>query len=358
MPIDIENKLKSIMNTQKIKNLSLVLLSSIAIISCDDDENTDNPIIVDETIEIPEQIEFTNAGFYPEGIDYNNNTNDFFVGSVLQGEIGTIDPETGTYETFITREDDPNLVSVTGIFTDEDNNRLLAASGNPGLAGIDDSVAQVAYLGIYDLETAEVIAGIDLTLAFPEGQAFVANDIAIGPNRNIFVTDSFSPVIYQVDGTTFEASVFINGGDDFTPVPNGFGLNGLVYTNGNLIACKTDDGTLIRIPLDTPEDYQIVDIDMDFIGADGLELTSEGDIVVVNNGFAGDATGTYLLNSTDDWVSATVTAQDLVSSTATTFPTTATLAADGEIYAVNSYFSLLFAGDTSQETFSIVRANL
>ena len=161
---------------------------------------------------------------------------------------------------------------------------------------------------------------------------------------------------YKVDGSTLEASIFVNGGDDFTPTPGGFGLNGIVYVNDSLVVGNTDSGILYRIPLEDPTTFEAITIDTTFGGVDGLEVDANGEIVIVRNGFAEAEAGLYSIASTDGWNSATVTSTELLNAAA--FPTTATLAADGNIYAVNAYFSVLFDDDETnngQETFSIVR---
>lgn len=328
----------------KRQKTTLLLLSSLfGLHACGGNNGSGNDISIPETITILE------TGLFPEGIDYNATTNEFLVGSITRSEVGIVDPETGTYIPFV---NDDGLASVTGVNIDEERNRLLAVSGNLGFsANSETNPGSLAYLGIYDLETGEIIRGLSLHELLADGSAAFANDIATDAEGNIYVTDSFSPVIYKVDGTSLEASIFINGGDDFSAGEGQFGLNGIVFIDDSLVVCKLDDGALFKIPLDTPENYIKIDAPI-FVGADGLEVDQNGDIVLVENGF-GINPGTHVLTSDDGWESASVRSSFAVE--ADKFPTTATLANDGNVYVINAYLTMALNGDFTQETFTILR---
>jgi len=332
------------MKRLKSQKPALLLLSSILILqACDGDNNST------QNVDIPETITISETGLHPEGIDFNNDTNEFVVGSITRSEVGIVDAETGAYIPFI---NDPALASVTGVFTDETRNRLLAVSGNLGFSvNSESNPAQLAYLGIYDLETGELINGSSLQELLPEGSSSFGNDIAVDNEGNIYVTDSFSPVIYKVDATSFEASIFVDGGNDFSADPGNFGLNGIVFIDDSLVVNKLDDGALFRIPLTDPENFTRIDAPV-FIGADGLEVDENENIVLVENGL-GENFGTHVLTSTDDWFSATITSSFSVNQDS--FPTTAALASDGNVYVLNAYLSRALDGDFTQETFTILR---
>lgn len=329
-----------------ILKINLLIISLLSLSAFQKQENNK----ITPMNSIPEVITISEKGLYPEGIEFDHKTGQFIVGAMAKSEVGRIDPKTGGYTTFIT---DENLAGVTGVLTDEKRNRLLVISGDLGFSTNSKGPGSTAYLGIYNLETGERIKGVDLKTLFPQGTPVFANDIAIDPNGNIYVTDSFAPVIYKVDSTSFEASIFVNGTEQFTPAPNGFGLNGIIYANGNLIAGKTDNGFLFKIPVSNPTGFTKIEAPA-FVGVDGLELTKDGKIALVENSL-GDKPGVHLLTSSDDWKRATLEASYEVSKDK--FPTTAALANDGEVYVINAYLSKALNGDLSQDSFSIVKTN-
>ena len=335
-----------ISNTNKF--LLSLLVGAASLQSCSSDDDSNNTTV--QELNLPETITINEAGLFPEGIDFNNNTNEFLVSSFELGSVGTINAETGEYTAFV---QDENFVNVAGIFTDEVRNRLLVVSG-------DVANGNLAYLGIYNLETgAPITDGIFLNNLLDEDSGSFGNDITVDEEGNIYVTDSFSPVIYRVDATTFEPSILVNGGDAFSAINDGpgFALNGIVYLNGDLIVNVLNQGTLFKVPVNAPEDYTLIDAPL-FFGGDGLEVDADGNIVIVDNGFSAEdrGTGAYTLSSTDGFDTATISSSFLIDSTS--FPTTAALASDGNIYVVNAYLtsSATLGGEGTQETFTILRA--
>ena len=320
-----------------------LLIGTLLATGCEDDDVTPPSF--------RPEINISEPSLYPEGVDYDPTRQTFLVGSFRRGEIGTLDSATGAYARLV---NDPQLVSVTGILVDAENNRLYAASADAGLAersGPDGTTAGThAYLGVYDLRTGERLRGIDLKSLTPGAGAF-PNDLALTPDGSLYLTDSFSPVIYRIETGSFAATVFVNGGEDFTPTPGGFGLNGIVALGNDLLVAKTDDGTLWRVPLTTPTDYTRVIADT-LPGVDGLELDAAGNLVAVLNGLTPSA-GVVTLRSLDGYLIANVI--DRVSSTADAFPTTAALAEDGEVYYLESYLSRTLMGDFSREDFALKR---
>ena len=113
---------------------------------------------------------------------------------------------------------------------------------------------------------------------------------------------------------------------------------------------------MFKIPVAAPETYTQIASDVDYISADGMEVTAGGNIAVLVNGNGVDpSSGVYEITSSDDWNSVTEVS-NVALSTDEFFATTVTLASDGSLYVVNARLDLFLAGDLTQETFSIVRA--
>lgn len=333
------------MKTSKIKQAIFALLALILVQSCNNDDDNTVPLAA-----IPEVITISDAGLFPGKFDFNLKRNQFVVGSLTRSEVGLVNPQTGAYTTFVT---DSNLALVTGIHSDHKNNRLLVASGDFNLSLNSVGLGQVAYLGIYNLTTGEKISGVNLKEVIPDAPFVFANEIAVDDNANIYITDSFSPVIYKVDGSTYQPSMFLDGGSAFENVPGGGGLalNGMVYVDGALVLAKTDSGELFRIPLNDPTNFVTINVPL-YLGIDGLELKSDGSIVLVETGI-GPHTGARILSSSDNWFSA----QEIDSYTIPDgeFPTSSAVAYDGEVYILTSHLSKLTSGDVMHADYNIYR---
>lgn len=294
---------------------------------------------------LPTTIDFTRTSLYPEGVAFDARNLRFFVSSLRFGTIGQVSPG-GVYSPFIT---DERFVSTIGLESDAARQRLLVAVSDPG-AGEKSSPAtagKLAALGIYDLQAGSVIHFVDLAALRPEGRHF-ANDIALDPQGNAYVTDSFSPVIYKVDPEG-NASVFVEL-PAFATVPGQFGFNGIVYhPHGYLLVGHSQNKQIVRISLSNPEEYQVVQLDTPYQGPDGLLLSQDGiQLVVVDN------QGGQVLSfrSSDAWGSGT-----FVESYATgaVNPTSVT-GYKGQVFVLYSYLSRLFAGNASpQSVFTIQR---
>ena len=152
--------------------------------------------------ELPDAIVAERISFHPEGIEWDAANERFLTGSLTEGTIFEI-ADDGAVTPFI---EDENLTATIGIHIDEENERLLVCNSDPAAFG-DPSVTGIAQLGIFDLNTGELLHFLDLGALLPEGRHF-CNDVTVDADGNAYVTDTFSPVIYQVtpDG---EVSVFV-----------------------------------------------------------------------------------------------------------------------------------------------------
>jgi hypothetical protein len=240
----------------------------------------------------------------------------------------------------------------TGILVEESRNRLLVVCGDFGYSRTSVGFAQSAYLGVYNLETGAKIAGVNFKDLFaPDSQSFTS-EIAVDDNGDIYVTESKGTYIYKIDGTTYEASIFLDGGSDFEPVsPVFFGLNGIVFIDDYLVVGKTDEGLLFKVPLADPTNYTTIQAPI-FVGSDGLELTNDGDILLVETGL-GNHAGTQLLRSTDDWETAVVL--ETTDIPAEEFPTSSALANDGSLYVLTSNSTQINVGNFNHENFNIYK---
>jgi sugar lactone lactonase YvrE len=169
---------------------------------------------------LPDEILMERTNFAPEGIEYDAEAGHFLVSSLAEGTIFAV-ADDGTLTPFV---EDENLVSSVGLEVDEAGGRLLVANSNFAAAGVEEPAAGV---GIYDLETGELIQYVDLLPLAPDEDHFI-NDLTVDADGNIYATDSSTPVIFKIDPEG-EASVFVE--DERFSSPR-FGLNGIVYHPG------------------------------------------------------------------------------------------------------------------------------
>lgn len=270
----------------------------------------------------PTLITLKAPGSLPEGVEYDTKNKRFLVGSLSEGTVFTVAND-GTRKPFI---QDPDLKSSVGIEVDEERNRLLVA--NSDSAVFRGQSAGQAKLGIYDLTSGKRLAMVDLTSAGPaDAKSHFANDVTVGKDGSIYVTNSMARVVYKVDPKN-SVSVIL---------PNTFGagqvmLNGIVFhPSGYLLAAESTAGDIYKVPLSNPGSFTKVKLPEPVTGADGIVWHPDGRLIVVRN----DASRSVVaLKSTDEWATAKVDARGQFG----TQGTTAAVNDDG-VYVVQPFFA-------------------
>jgi len=326
-----------------MKNTILIAAFAILFMSCDSEKK-----MGETSVSLQSKYTITDVGLYPEGIDYDTKNEKFLFSSLHKGAVYALNAK-GELSVFATSS---KLVLPTGVYTDEARNRLIVANANLGISlkSTEGSAGSVATVSIFNLTSGELIKEIDLKNFTPNAGS-CPNDIAVDANGNIYITDSFSPVIYKLD-TNYVASIFATN-TLFQPKPNEFGLNGIVFhPDGYLLVAKTDTSKLLKITLSNPENITEV-TGTAFSAPDGIELDKNNNLVVVENGLA--LGKTYTLSSKNNWTSASQISETSIGKEE--FPTTAALASDGNVYVISSKLGKLLSGDKSQSAYAIQRIN-
>ncbi|OGX85286.1 SMP-30/gluconolactonase/LRE family protein [Hymenobacter glacialis] len=318
----------------------LLLLSS-----CSDD---DNEVMAPAA---PAVITFTQAGLYPEGVQYDAPNSRFLVTSLTTGRVGQVKDD-GTYSTAF--PDDPRLVSAIGAYLDNASgrNRLLVAISDPGANQQRSTAAtrgKLARLAIFNNANATAAPTIVELGSLRPNLAHFANDVAVDAQGNAYVTDSFSNLIYKIDPQN-TATVFLEDATRLAPPAAGaFGLNGIVFhPDGYLLVAKSDNGALYKVPLNAPNTFTQVTTTQNLSAADGLLLQDNNTLQVVSNAQA----RVFRLATTNGFTAATLSGTFV---TQPQFPTTLARR-DGASYVLYANLDKLFGGQTpAVSQFSINR---
>ena len=292
-------------------SVSFLFLGALAMTACEDHRDSPNA-------SFPDRINFTAQRQYPEGITYSGQLAQFLVSSVTQGKVGTVNTA-GQYADLLM---DDQLISAMGMKAVGE--RLLVCNGDQGISvkSTSESAFHTAKLFVFNLNTRQIERRVDLGALLP-GVRHLANDLAYDPQGNVYVTDSFAPVVYKVtsDG---QASILVNN-DRFAG--QGFNLNGIVYhPDGYLIVVKTNEGKLFKIDLKNGNAISEVG-NLTLNGGDGMTLLN-GDVYVVT----GSGSKVSQVRSTDGWQTATLVKED----TDGYFQATTNVAVNGSIYTLNA----------------------
>ena len=136
-----------------------------------------------------------------EGVAFDLVDKSFYVSSVHKRKIVKYDAK-GKQTDFV-REAQDGIWSVFGLKVDSKNRLLYACSGTlKQTSGIDSTEFGKSGLFIYDLTNGKLINKIILT----DEKQHLLGDLAIGPNGEVFTTDSDANIIYKLssDGKNLE----------------------------------------------------------------------------------------------------------------------------------------------------------
>ena len=201
----------------------------------------------------------------PEGVAFDQQSKAFFVSSTADGAIyrGTLD--SSTVSPFIS-----GAAGKAAVGLKVQGGKLYVAGGPTGS------------ITVYDLATRQVVA------QFQTGTGGFLNDLVVTGRGDVFVTDSFRPVLWHVTAEQVSAGSGTPQALDVSEIPfepsGQFNLNGIVSRGSHrLVVVDTNSGKLFRIELDA-DLSSIRAIDeiqgATVLGGDGL-LLDRGRLVVV-----------------------------------------------------------------------------
>jgi hypothetical protein len=270
----------------------------------------------------PSSYTLPGSAVFPEGVAYQPTTGTFFVSSTTDGSILRGNVMEPAASPFISGGG--VQFSAIGVKVD-DAGRLIVAGGVTG------------EVRVYDAVTGTPIR------TFTTGAGGFLNDIAVAKNGDLFVTDSFRPVLWRVPAAEIhsgaaepaEAWLDLTGSIPYTA--GQFNVNGIVATDSgkHLLVSQSFTRQLFRIDIATKSVTE-VDLGGQAVAGDGLALL--GRILYAGEPFLHQVAKVSL---SGDLSSGTV----LSRTTNASFLTPTTLAvASGRLLVVNSQFERLFGG--------------
>ncbi len=252
-----------------------------------------------------EAFELPGDNTYPEGVAYAEDIGAFFVSGAGSGAIYRVDVATGEVTTVL----EPGRAQFTTIGLAVDGDTLWVAGGMSGeLLRFDDIGA----------ETFESGAGPSASFMAPYAESTFLNDVVVGPDGTVYVTDSRQPFLFHLPPGETEFVPFVGFVDTPLEYTEGFNANGIVMSEdgSTLLVIQANVGRLFRIDVETEE---VTEVDLGgttLPGGDGMVLDGRT-LYVVQNGAdqisvveLGEdlSTGTVERTITDDRLASSATA--------------------------------------------------
>jgi sugar lactone lactonase YvrE len=211
------------------------------------------------------------SGNNPEGVAWDNQSGAFFVGTVGTGVIYRATLSDTTLTPFITP--DPALPADSAVGMKVSQGKLYVAGGATGS------------IYVYDIATGAQLA------RFETGAGGFLNDLVVTKRGDVYVTDSFRPMLWHVSPAMVMAASgtpeAINVGPEIAYTAGQFNLNGIVSRHGGrqLIVVNSATQSLFRINFNKndPSARAITMIDAPLLGGDGLLIDRDRLLEVTGN---------------------------------------------------------------------------
>ena len=327
-----------------MKKSILPLLSFILFIqSCGDREAEIN-------LDQPEKITIAGKNIFPEGIAYDKARNSLLLSSYGNGDIYSYNLSSDQLKVLIS---DALLVGPEALSIDRQKNILYVANGDAGVSLKSSQKTTNIHSGIavYDLNTNKRIKYVGLA-SLSKDSLTIANGLCLDSKGDIYVTDSYRPVVYKVNHKTFEKEIFV---EDERFSGHSFNLNGITYhPDGYLLALQMGSGKIYKIELTTKKITE-VGSNASFVGADGILLINKKTALItyafeLNNGEMTNG-AIKLVKTADHWASGEV----IEETTEFCSNPTNSILAGNNIYVVNSSIGgYLFQGK-NKDSFSLIK---
>lgn len=260
--------------------------------------------------------ELPGESLHPEGIAYDKDSDSLFVSGAGTGEILRIDRSSGETSVFV----EPSGMQFSVLGLEVAGGQLLVAGAATG-----------------EIRSYSLADGSEVFTA-STGEGGLLNDLTVSSTGDVYVTDSYRPVLYRIAAGTQEVEEWL----DFTGTAFEYGddvnANGIVITDDDehLIIAQLATGQLWLVDI-ADKNVQEIAAGETFPGADGLVLDGRT-LYVIQNG----ADRVAVVELAEDLLSGEVTG--VLSSPDFIMPATAVLV-DNQLIVTNTQFGSLGTGD-------------
>ena len=262
--------------------------------------------------------------FWPEGVDYDPRSGRYYLASVRHGTIAELRTDGSARELWPRRQ--RGIGAMLGVRVDTARGVLWATTTSlPQLEGFEPGDAPIAALLRIRIADGTIERRWDVA---PAPRGHVLGDLAVAPNGDVWMTDSFEPVAYRLraGGDTLEriTSPLFRSLQGVAPAPDGRTVFLADYSRG-LLALDVATGEVTRL-----EDAA----KLSSRGCDGIVLDVHGAIIAIQNGVAPARVMRFVIDPARRRV-LTATVIDRNAAIADE-PTIGTIAGDAFVYVANS----------------------
>ena len=287
-----------------------------------------------ETVSSSGRYVHPGAVLYPEGIAYQPETGNFFVGSTTDGTVfmGNVESDGEEAEVFLEPGSDGRETTV-GMKVDE-LGRLLISGGDTGR------------IFVYDALSGDLIRELET----PSAEMTFINDVAVTPDGSAYFTDSMRPVLFRVPssgGAVGDVEPWLDLEGTTIEYGEGFNLNGIAATEDGryLVTVQSNTGKLFRIDTQSKE---VVETDL------GGETLENGDGILL------DGQTLYVVRNQQALIVPVELSEDFASGevgrgfteASLTYPTTIAKH-DDRLLVVNSQFDRRRSGEDPELPFTV-----
>ncbi|KAM7487721.1 LOW QUALITY PROTEIN: hypothetical protein LguiB_025205 [Lonicera macranthoides] len=310
----------------------------------------------------------------------------FIAGSLRNPSLVSIS-STAAVDTLISDPSLPAKSCFLGVTVDPFHNRILA---------VVYSNLPLSFNGLaaYDLQSRHRLFLTPLSDPYSTNTAAGANDVAVDPDGNAYVTNSASNFIWKVNPEG-ERSVFsrtkpslevhtlsamngmllndkqiyvgpllrkqqdmkVEGSSSFTTYPvdqgtpySSCGLNGIVYVSeGYLLVVQSNTGKLFKVNAEDGTAETVL-LNKDLTGADGVAVKSDGVVLVASQ------QKLYIIKSNSSWSEGVV--YDEKALDAERFASSVAVGGEERVYVLYGHVYEGVMGNAEREEFSLVEVEL